>query len=283
VKIFANNLICLLVFVLFFFFVKTGFAASVSSQTFTFIDEIPLFVKLSVSAIDGTSYYLRGVFSKEGSTNYCGLTWNDTTFYSGPYSKNEGWKNFLKVTIKDNGWQGEMKVKIDTDDSGCRDSGTYMMKVERFTESGSGSFDPQPTLALTFVLPTPTLLPTSTPRPTAMQQTAVPTKISTPTKASISMITQNTLQPTDSVVYTVTQKPNPHFIDYKSSEEAVLGDATGSAHEKLLVSLIPTTFPVKVLGSSTSLWPFIFSTIGGGILVLCAILSIRIYKQGKIL
>jgi hypothetical protein len=84
VKIFANNLICLLVFVLFFFFVKTGFAASVSltapSQTFTFIDEIPLFVKLSVSAIDGTSYYLRGVFSKEGSTNYCGLTWNDTTF-----------------------------------------------------------------------------------------------------------------------------------------------------------------------------------------------------------
>lgn len=274
----------LLSFILFIFSVKISVAASISlstlSSSFSYTDEIPVAVKIAISSADETNYYLRGVFSKEGSSNYCGFTWNGTTFYSGPYTIDDGWKQFLKVSIKNEVWEGEVKVKIDSEDSGCKDSGVYAMRIERFTESGSGIFDTQDPLLLTLTLPTPTLVPTSTPKPS-------PTLRLTPTK------TTGTIKPTEKVISqevpistsrttTISPKVNPHFISYKSSEEAVLGEASESANQSF-DEPTPTLFPVKVLGSSTSLWPLIFSTIGGGMLMLCAILAYRIRKNGKLL
>ncbi len=267
---------------------KTIFAASVTytspGQSFSYTDEIPLSVTLSISARDQESYYLRGVFYKEGSNNYCGLTWNGTAYYSGPYTTNDGWKNFLKVAITDNLWTGEVKLKIDNEDSGCRDSGVYQMKIERFTESGSGSFDNQEPLILTFLLPTPTIVPI----PTAKISPSIhitPTKVIGPTKMSSNSLVQSRdqeLTKSEPTIVIAAIKPNAHYVNYKSSEEAVLGAATESADETIN-SPTPTRFPIKVLGTSTSLWPLILSTIGGGTLVVCGILAFQIYKKSKLL
>ena len=234
-------------------------------------------MKFSISAQSGTSYYFRAVFYKEGSSNYCGLTWNGSSFYSGPYTTNEGWKNFLKVTINDNSWEGEIKAKIDSEDSGCKESGGYLFKMERFTESGSGSFDPQDVLTFTFTLPSPTPLPTPTLKPTptthiTTSAKTIPAKVSTITQTSS---VQNATQENE------LSTPNPHYLDYESSEEEVLGDATQSAEENISVTPTPMLLVMKSEGKKSSLTAIFFSTIGLGMLILCAILAIRTYKRNQ--
>ncbi len=136
---------------------------------------------LSIQAGDGTSYYLRGVFYKEGTSNYCGITWNGSDWFSGPYSSNEGWKKFLKVTVSNNTWNGELKAKIDNEDSGCKDSGVYKFKIQRFNEgSGSSTFDDQNELSVNIVIPTSTPTPSLTPKPSPTSK-PTPTPKATPT------------------------------------------------------------------------------------------------------
>lgn len=277
---------------LFFLGVSPGFAASISyspvssQQSFLQTDEINLHVTLSLTAVEGTTYYLRGVFYKEGSSNYCGFTWNGSTFYSGPYTTNEGWKNFLKASISGNIWNGDMKVKIDADDSGCRDSSTYKFKIQRFTESGSGSFDSQDSLSFSFVLPTPTptliptLKPTATPSPTPIPKVTTSSKTSTPIPTSFvdSSIQSQSLHNSS---VSVTSPENLNYKHYQTTSSAVLTAASKSAEEKRIDLLTPTPLPVRVLSSATSVTAMIFSTIGVGIFSLCAILAVRIYKQNQ--
>src|SRR5438105_4172222 len=106
-------------------------------------EEYTIQVTLSINTANGTTYYLRGVFFKPNTSSYCGYTWNGTSWFSGPYSSNEGWKNFLPVTVSNNTWTGEVKVKIDAENNSCKDSGSYNFKIQRFTLSGSGNFDEQ--------------------------------------------------------------------------------------------------------------------------------------------
>jgi hypothetical protein len=148
-------------------------------------DEFPVNVNFQIDAPDNKVYYLRGIFYQPDTSNYCGYTWNGNSWFKGPYSSGEGWKNFFPVTIKTGSWSGEIKTKIDPEDSGCRDTGTYRFKIERFTESGSGSFDSQNELTLTVVVPTLIPSPTDTPDPTktpAPSHTLTPAKTPTPPK-----------------------------------------------------------------------------------------------------
>lgn len=136
---------------------------SASDNNITQDSEISINTFLSINTTDGTSYYLRGAFFKDGTADYCGYTWNGNKFFSGPYSINEGWKNFFPISVVNSSWSGILKVKLDPQDSGCKESGTYLFKIERFTNSGSAIFDNQNTLSFTATVPTavPTLAPTA--------------------------------------------------------------------------------------------------------------------------
>ena len=172
-----------------------AYAASITSSitnqnsTYQVNDEVQIHVSIEINSSDGTAYYLRGVFYKSGTSNYCGYTWNGSTFYNSPVSDG---KNFLKVTVNNNKWEGDLKVKIDSQNPDCNSSGEYKFKIQRFTDSGSGSFDDQSELTANFSIPTPT--PTSTPNPTnTPTPTNSPTNTPTPT---------STLTPTPTVATT---------------------------------------------------------------------------------
>lgn len=171
---------------LYVFFLQANetFAAEISHTaaiTHATVDsEIDLDVSLSIQAANDTEYFLRGVFFKEGSTNYCGYTWNGDEYFAGPYSTNEQWKKFQKILIVDSKWEGKMKVKIDPSDSGCQESGEYLLKIQRFTSSGGSSYDTQQESEFVFTIPTQTPTPSNTPTPS---KTPTPTKKPTATSA----------------------------------------------------------------------------------------------------
>ncbi len=168
-------------------------------------------VVLNISADDGTTYYLRGVFYKAGTSDYCGYTWNGTSWFKGPYSVDEGWKNFLTVQVNSASWSGTLKAKLDTGNSGCSDSGDYRFKIQRFTAAGSPSFDSQNELALTVQIPTATPTPTQTPTPTSEPTDIPPTSTPTPVPTSTP-----TLRPTA----TSTKKPTPTPLAFPTEEAA---------------------------------------------------------------
>lgn len=176
-----RRLLILLLVIPFLVIPKEVYAANVSifsdNTSPTYESEIEVKTLLSINSQDGTTYYLRGVFFKPSTTDYCGLTWNGKEYYSGPYSKDEKWKNFLPIVLQSSSWSGTLKVKIDPSDSGCRDSGNYNFKIERFTNSGSGTFDPQQELNFNFTIPTKTPIPIPTNKPTQTQKENV---LSTP-------------------------------------------------------------------------------------------------------
>jgi hypothetical protein len=148
-----------------------------SNSNYQVGDEVQIHASIDINTSDGTVYYLRGVFYKSGTSNYCGYTWNGSAFYNSPISDG---KNFLKVTVNNNKWEGDLKAKIDSQNSDCNASGEYKFKIQRFTDSGSGSFDDQSELTANFTIPSPT--PTSTPHPTnTPTPTNSPTNTPTPT------------------------------------------------------------------------------------------------------
>lgn len=273
----------LAIFFLFIFcmvFPSAVFAASISLQSDTQAlnqySELSVNAFLSINSQDNTQYYLRGVFYREGTTNYCGVTWNGSSWFSGPYSTNEGWKNFLPISIFNASWSGTLKAKIDTADNGCKDSGSYRFKIQRFTGSGSGVYDPQNELVLVVSVPTPTFTPTPTPTssPTPTNKptsTPVPTKTPTPTptvKASSPTITQKVQE---TLAFSITPKKDKKQVGGK-----VLAADTGSN------SIDPT--PSETPSDKKSGFPFwlVFVVAGLGILAIpCAILLFQYYKKQK--
>ncbi len=202
-----------------FLITKAVFAASIDissgpSRLLSSNEEYSVNVVLSINTPDGTPYYLRGVFFKPGDNNYCGYTWNGNFYFKGPISANEGWKNFLKTTVQSSTWSGQLKAKIDPEDSGCQSSGNYYFKIQRFTENGSGSFDKQTeqSVELIIPLPTPTVIPTSSstpsprPKPTVtpiVASTPLPTKSSSPQNSP-----RSTSTPLKSEENLATRSPN---------------------------------------------------------------------------
>ncbi|MBI4990743.1 hypothetical protein HZB96_01460 [Candidatus Gottesmanbacteria bacterium] len=178
------SMMIFLIIILFFVFPTSIFAASITLNDGTpttisdFNQEYQVNVSLSINADDGTVYYLRGSFYQSGTNNYCGYTWNGSSWFNGPYSSNEGWKNLLQVTISSSSASAILKAKLDSNDNACKDSGNYNLKVQRFTQGGSGTFDPQNEQSLTVNIPTPT--PTVTPSPTPLSPTNTPSPSSTP-------------------------------------------------------------------------------------------------------
>lgn len=92
-------------------------------------------ISLTLPNNPNQTFYLKGAFKKEGSSNYFGQT-----EVSGKWVKNnEKYLKQLKITTDALGnWEGKIKVKPDQDDSGFDGSGSYIFKVARYNEAGSG-------------------------------------------------------------------------------------------------------------------------------------------------
>src|SRR3989338_2950173 len=73
--------------------------------------ELTVPLELKINSSDGTVYYLRGAFFKEGTSQYCGYTWNGSEWYNGPFTSGNGWKKLLTVTIASDSAKTEIKVK----------------------------------------------------------------------------------------------------------------------------------------------------------------------------
>lgn len=186
-------------------------------------------VNLSINASDGTKYYLGGVFSEQGSTNYCGKTWNQEKSAWTIYTDEA---NLPAVTIASSSASLTLKTRLDTDDSGCQSAGTYVFKVRRYTEGGSASFDEQNEQTVTVALPTMTPTPTKAPSP-------VPTEKPTPTAT-----TAPTVKP--SPLPTMTRMPTPRRSETPTQSIPATRLASSPIHEAS-VSFRPTEQTTGVL------------------------------------
>lgn len=258
----------LFTFLLAFFFVPFVYSATISSSgdksQLGLNDELNVALNLSISATDGTQYYLRGLLYKSGTSNYCGYTWNGSNWFSGPYSGNDGWKSFLPVSIQGSSWSGTLKVKINPEDTGCRESGAYSFKVQRFTQSGSGTVDDQNELSLSITVPTTTL----TPGPTA-KSTSTPT-----VRVTTAPVAQTTTAPPTTYVMRTSPAPSKarSIKTVLSNSKNVLGESTRKD--------VPTPTHVPEDDTSVSsgvVMPPLFLT--GGILVIVAACGILLFRE----
>jgi hypothetical protein len=252
----------------FFLFPRITFAANItlSESNRTEIteknQEYQIKVAISINASDGTIYYLRGVFYKEGSNDYCGFTWNGSSWFSGPYSTSENWKNFLKIEIASSSAATILKAKVDPDDNGCKQSGSYRFKVQRFTQSGSGTFDTQNEQSLNINIPLATLIPTNTPHPTSTPK-VTNTKTPTPT-GKISYTPTLTSRANPTIVFTPTIAKTT-----KDTEELISEIKNSSLSSEVENDILGTSSNAELAGTdqakkeTKSLFLIIFLLVGG--------------------
>lgn len=274
--------LCFVFLILFFLIPPKVIAASITIQNtpsqIGIGDDYTADVNVSISVADGTIYYLRGAFFKEGTSNYCGYTWNEVDWFNGPYSSD--WKKLLKITITNHAWSGQLKTKVDANDSGCNTSGTYNFRIERFNDTasdGGGTFnDTQNEQTVTIIIPTPTPTPqptaTNTPVPPTPTTTKIPTATPIPKITSISV---NSAHISPTVLLADESKI--------SSKDAVLGTMSASQMDLLTPHPTVTAPPTKIAGKSIAIWPIIFIALGFCLLGTCAILIFFNYKkEGKL-
>lgn len=240
--------------------------------------EFQVKVKLMINTPDGTNYYLRGVFYKEGEgpSKYCGFTWNGTEWFSGPYSTDERWKKFLSVTIASDSAQTTLKAKLDITDSGCKESGTYKFKVQRFTQSGNGTFDGQNEQTLQIRIPTsvPTATPSIRASPT-QKPSSTPTRV-TPTGTGVKI--QNT-----STIAIQTESTLPESKVNKNTDTDLGETISQKFHDSSGASLLlgESTAPGEqnpertVIHSTNDYRPItLFLSLGGLLFIACGVFMV---------
>lgn len=145
--------------------VYAEFTFTIPQTTITDEQEIDTSVNLSLQGQGNKTYYLEGALKKEGSTNYFGLTWNDSSWVKYTASN---YTTLKSITLDSTGkWNGIVKAKIDKSSSLFTGDGNYTLRLKRFTSSGS-NFWADNDIALTVTLPSsPTPTPVSTPAPSS--------------------------------------------------------------------------------------------------------------------
>lgn len=265
----------LVAFILFFFsFVKPVFATAPTITAYP-SGTLSLDTSFSVTAtMSGLSknviYRLRVAISQSGTSNYFGSTYDGAVWHMGSLADG----NYIIITTDGNGaWGGDIQGKIDSDDPNfTTGSGTYDLKIGRYTQTGSTATWSDPNSISIIVPPTPT--PTNTPTPTP---TLVPTSTSVPTNTPMPPPTSTPIQ------LTPTPKPTPTSIQVLPTE--VLGESTGSAtaNDFLSTAQKPTKETkkkeTKVLGEQTNNAPKILIGIGVIFLIACGILIFRKFKM----
>lgn len=97
--------------------------------------EFETLVSLTLPNNPNQTFYLKGAFKKDGSSNYFGKTLSGSDWIG----NNEKYSKQFKITTNSEGnWEGKIKVRPDSDDSGFDGTGSYIFKIGRYSESGSG-------------------------------------------------------------------------------------------------------------------------------------------------
>lgn len=212
---------------------------------------------LSVS-MDGLSintiYRLRIVFSKSGTSNYFGSTFNGTEWYNGTPSP-INYAKFLSISTDTDGkWSGSIQGKIESSDSNFKnESGDYDLKVGRYTENGSSAtWSNISSVNITAPTPTPSPTPDPTPTPTPESESTQkpdPTNSPTPTpvsqKKSPTPKPKSSLSPSPQVLAESTHEaqelrqdasPSPSPIPKNNSRTKVAAVVTGSGVFLIILS-----------------------------------------------
>ena len=256
----------LLTFFLLFLFL---FIVPITSATFTFTipqtdieedQEIEATVDLSVQGQGNKAYYLEGAFKKDGGSNYFGQTWNDTDWVG--YTSSNSDKNLKLITTSPEGsWSGKLKVRLDISSTQFIGSGKYILKINRFTSTGSSPTSTDNDITLNVAAdPTSTPTPTNSPTPT---DSPTPTKTPTPTKSPTL-----TLKPTVKASSTPTKNSSSQN-DTTTLPASILG--TSSAE------LSPTITPQPEQSPLTKM----FLMGGGAVFILGGIFAASLVVKEK--
>lgn len=233
-----------------------------SSPEFTITSSATQFTADSIAKISikitgvqpNINYFLKAAFFKEGKTNYFGKT-----KVNGSWIKNNAtYADQYKFTSgPDKNWQGDIEIQIDTEDSGYEGSGEYLLKVGRYTNTGSGPVWSN-TIPVTIQAEKP-----STKKETSTENTEEKSnkeesslEIATTSKELVTnTLEESTVSPKPTIAYSL---PN--------LESSVAGESTSSDQ-------------IKVLGEKRINWWFV--TSGVILLVLTTILIARIQKKSN--
>ncbi len=151
-------------------------AAFTITQVLTSINSTQSFsglVTVVLPTQPNTTFYLKGAFYDDGSTNYFGQT-----KVNGNWIKNSGsYSSQYKIQTDSQGkWQGSIEFIPDPQDTGFDSSGDYSFKVGRYTSSGSGpTWSDSTTIYINEILPdpspSPSVFPSASPLPSTTDLT----------------------------------------------------------------------------------------------------------------
>lgn len=251
----------------------TVFAVTLSlSDTPSSISSDPFSVKATVVGAGAGTNYLRIDIYKEGSSNYFGETHSGSTWYVG----SDGKQYFPITIVSGTEWSGAIQGRIGTPSLSDYDgTGSYRLRVRRYTASGNPATDNDNSVPITILYPTQTPIPTNTPTPTDIPmptKTPTPVPTGTPTKTP-------TPGPTEKVVSTIPVKSLSPMMTASLTPKHILGNSTKSALLKVS-TMTPTQKPktsVRVQGiqKQQDFLPLIFITAGFLLLASCAILTFQ--------
>lgn len=240
----------LIVFPFLFLFVFSNIIEAKSLQFTTDKTSLELDEDIKVSAsVSGFSHaeqlYIKGVFFKEGSSNYFGYTkFNDTWVKNSTKTKDQ-----RKVAIGE--WDGSVIAKPDYLDSGFSDNGVYKFKIGYYTLTAEGEpssvhwSDTIVDITLTKPQPTATMIPSSTPIPAS--STPIPTQTKVPTVSP-----SNTLKPTKSMLLSPTQKPEVLAVQITEIP------SIASSSKQISNNKVSVVIPLVFVGLGTGLLSLVF-------------------------
>ncbi len=224
---------------LLFSFPKNVFAVSITINTHpdTISSSDQFTVNVSISGADAGKNYLRIQLYKEGTTKYFGETYNGSTWYR----DSDGTQYFPIDITSGTTWTGDVQGRFGSPSPSEYDGqGTYKMRIQRYTSSGSLGSEDENSSAVTQTItvptpspspsptPTPTKSPTPSPTPTptkAPTPTPTPTKTPTPTPATSSKNTPTPLPTVDPNREGGTE--SAVFDQPVQGHESILGNSTG--------------------------------------------------------
>ncbi len=246
-------------------------------------DEYEVGVRIDINSADGTKYYLRGVFFEPDTSRYCGYTWNGSDWYNGPYTSGEGWTKLMAVTMSSSSASVNLKAKLDSDDSRCQRNGVYNFKIQRYTQSGSSSFDNQNMLSVNVKIPPTAVPPSITP---INDKPSVTKSIPRPTDTPLPKATEKSIFPTAEMF-----NDDGEVLSLENEAAAETGDSTS------VVSTLSSGFVSTKSGKEVSVsgkmekigdlkadinFPAIFLALGGLFMGSAAFVSLKKIKKPQV-
>lgn len=115
--------------------ISSSFTISSTPSKISSIHSFEAKVNLLLPSNPNTFFYLKGAFKKTDSSNYFGKTLVNSSWVKNGSS----YSDQHKITTDSSGnWSGSLDIQPDVSDSGYSKSGSYLFKVARYSNAGSG-------------------------------------------------------------------------------------------------------------------------------------------------